>query len=247
MNSEGRAIVIIGDVVRSRRAPVATGDWLRRLTKDLNEAYGPERVAPFAFTQGDELQGLLRVDADPLRAVLVAGLDPAGLEMRWAVAAGPVATGRGRATERSGEAFFVARELIGSSARARDGLVMRSGSAPEDALLADLAPLLAELVGELTPRQREIAQLALVGGLRQADVAERLGVSRATISVTWSRSRVRSIERLARALRTVFAAGVAATAGAAAPSPKTAARARTGSATRVRTAAATRAAEEGTA
>lgn len=209
MNTEGRAIVIIGDVVRSRRSPAAAGDWLRRLTKELNEAYGADRLAPFAFTQGDELQGLLRAEADPLLAILLAGLDPAGLEMRWAVAGGRVATGRGRATERSGEAFFVARELIGSSARARDGLVMRSGSATQDALLGDLAPLLAELLGELTPRQREIAQLALVRGLRQADVAERLGVSRATISVTWSRSRVRSIERLARALRTLFATGVA--------------------------------------
>lgn len=215
MNSEGRAIVIIGDVVRSRRAPAAAGDWLRRLTRDLNEAYGSQRLAPFAFTQGDELQGLLRVEADPLRAVLLAGLDPAGLDMRWAVAAGAVATGRGRATERSGEAFYLARELIRSSARTRDGLVMRTGVAARDELLDDLAPLLAEMLSELTPRQREIANLALIAGLRQADVADRLGVSRATISVTWSRSRVRSIERLARALRTLFAAGIDEASGAA--------------------------------
>lgn len=202
--------MIIGDVVRSRESPAAAGDWLRRLTSELDAAYAAERLAPFAFTQGDELQGLLRVAADPLRAVLLASLDPAGLEMRWAVATGRVAEGRGRATERSGEAFYLARELIRSSARARDGLVMRSGSEVEDALLEDLAPLLAELLSELTPRQREISRLALVGGLRQADVAERLGVSRATISVTWTRSRVRSIERLARALRSLFAAGAGA-------------------------------------
>ena len=207
--------MIIGDVVRSRRAPAAAGEWLRRLTRDLNEAYGSQRLAPFAFTQGDELQGLLRVEADPLRAILLAGLDPGGLEMRWAVAAGAVATGRGRATERSGEAFFLARELIRSLARSREGLVIRTGAASRDELLDDLAPLLAELLGELTPRQREIASLALIVGLRQADVAERLGVSRATISVTWSRSRVRSIERLASALRTLFSAGVAEAAGAA--------------------------------
>ena len=198
------AIVIIGDVVRSRRSPAAAGDWLRRLTKELNEAYGADRLAPFAFTQGDELQGLLRAEADPLLAILLAGLDPAGLEMRWAVAGGRVATGRGRATERSGEAFFVARELIGSSARARDGLVMRSGSAT-DALLGDLAPLLAELLGELTPRQREIAQLALVRGLRQADVAERLGVSRATISVAADRAHLRALAGLADVVRTLLA------------------------------------------
>ena len=210
VNSEERGIVLIGDVIRSRQSPAAAGDWLRRLTVELDDAYGDGRVAPFAFTQGDELQGLLRTSADPLRAVLLAGLHGSGMPMRWAIAAGPIAAGQGRATERSGPAYFVARELIGSGGRPRDDLAMRSGSAPQDALLADLAPLLAELLADLSPRQREIARLALVEGLRQADVAERLAVSRATISVPWARSRVRSIERLARALRTIFADGVSA-------------------------------------
>lgn len=210
MNSEEQGIVLIGDVIRSRRAPAAAGDWLRRLTAELDEAYGERRLAPFAFTQGDELQGLLRTGADPLAAVLMAGLHPNGMPMRWAVAAGPIAPGQGRATERSGPAYFEARELIGAGVRSHGDLAMRSGSEPHDGLLADLAPLLAELLADLSPRQREIARLALVEGLRQADVAERLAVSRATISVTWARSRVRSIERLARALRTIFGDGVAA-------------------------------------
>jgi RNA polymerase sigma factor (sigma-70 family) len=209
VNGDERGIVIIADVVGSRRAPGAAGEWLRRLTRELNEAYGSDRLAPFAFTQGDEMQGLLRLEADPLRAILHASLDPSTTDMRWAIVAGPIASGRGPATERSGEAYFIARDLIGAVARARDGLGMRSGSRDTDLLLADLSPLLAELLGELSARQREIARLALVDGLRQAEVAERLGVSRATISVTWGRSRVRSIERLTRVLRTLFAAGVA--------------------------------------
>ena len=205
-----RAIVIIGDIVRSRRGPAAAGAWLRRLTQDLDAAYGPEAIAPFAFTQGDELQGLLAPDADPLRAVLIAALDDERQQMRWVVAAGTIAPGEGRATERTGEAFYAGRALIEATARTRDGLAMRSGDHRADGLLADLAPLLAELLDDLTARQREVARLALVEGLRQADVAERLDVSRASVSVTWGRGRIRSIDRLVRALGTIFRGGTAA-------------------------------------
>jgi hypothetical protein len=205
-----RGIVVFGDVVRSRRGPAAAGAWLRRLTHALDAAYGPEAIAPWAFTQGDELQGLLAPDADPLRAVLIAALDDERQPMRWVVAAGTIAPGEGRATERTGEAFYVARDLIAATARSRDGLAMRSGDERADRLLADLAPLLAELLDDLTSRQREVTRLALVEHLRQADVAERLDVSRASVSVTWGRGRVRSIDRLTRALRTIFADGAAA-------------------------------------
>jgi DNA-directed RNA polymerase specialized sigma24 family protein len=211
-SADQRAVVVIGDIVRSRRGPAAAGTWLRRLTRELDAAYGRDAIAPFAFTQGDELQGLLTPAADPLRAILIAALDEDRQTMRWAVAAGSIAPGEGRATERTGEAFYSARELIEATARTRDGLAMRSGDERADALLADLAPLLAGLLDDLTARQREVARLALVEHLRQADVAERLDVSRASVSVTWGRGRVRSIERLARALRTIFRDGAAAAA-----------------------------------
>jgi predicted DNA-binding protein (UPF0251 family) len=55
-----------------------------------------------------------------------------------------------------------------------------------------------------------IARLMLVERLRQSDVAERLGVSRATISVMAERARVRRIEGLLGALRQIVTEGVAA-------------------------------------
>jgi DNA-binding CsgD family transcriptional regulator len=203
-------IVLFGDVVGSRRAPAAASAWLRRLCRELEHLYGRDRLAPFAFTQGDELQGLLKLSADPVRAVLYASLHPEARPMRWAVVAGPVVPGEGPATERGGEAFLRARGEIERARRQRDGLLMVSGDATSDALLDDVAPVLAEQLWGLSTRQRTVARLALLEDLRQADIAERLGVSRATISVTWGRARVRSIERLASAVRTVFAAGVAA-------------------------------------
>ena len=47
--------------------------------------------------------------------------------------------------------------------------------------------MLAALLAELTDRQREVARLLLIEGLRRAEAAERLGVSRATVSVIATR------------------------------------------------------------
>ena len=167
MSGQPRAIVVFGDVVRSRDEPATSTSWLRTLEAELDAAI-PGRLAGFGFTQGDELQGLLRPDADPLEPVLRGSLHAEALPMRWVVAAGPVEPGRGPAT---------------------------------DALLDDLAPVLGDLLAELTVRQREVARLMLVDGMRQADVAERLEVKRATVSVLAERARVRRIASLAAALR----------------------------------------------
>jgi predicted DNA-binding protein (UPF0251 family) len=201
--------VLFGDVVRSRRDSPASTDWLRALQADLDAAYSPdERLAPFGFTQGDELQGLLRVTADPLRAVLRASLHPAARPMRWAIVAGQVDPGQGPATQRTGQAFIAARELLEAAKASRDRLCIAVGDPSADALLADLAPLLAELLGELTHRQREVTRLLLVEGLRRSEAAEVLDVSRATISVVADRARVRGIERLIDALRRIIRDGI---------------------------------------
>jgi RNA polymerase sigma factor (sigma-70 family) len=194
--------VLFGDVVRSRTdAPAATA-WLRELIAELERTYSPEeRLATFAFTQGDELQGLLRPTADPFLAVLRGTLSDHAQPMRWAIVAGSIEPGRGPATERTGPAFLAARELLDMARARREGLQVRVGEERADALLAGLAPLLADLLADLTDRQRSIARLMLVEGLRQSDVAERLGVSRATISVMAERARIRRIEELLGVLR----------------------------------------------
>jgi DNA-directed RNA polymerase specialized sigma24 family protein len=195
-----RALAIFGDVVRSRRDAPATAIWLRQLARELDETYGPERFAPFGFTQGDELQGLLRPSADPFEAILRAALREDNRPMRWVVVLGEVEPGSGPATERTGPVFLEARDLLAEAKRRRDRLLVRTGSTRIDALLDDLAPLLAELLDDLSTRQRVIGRLLLVDDLRQADAAARLDVSRATISVVAERGRIRPIGRLRRAL-----------------------------------------------
>jgi hypothetical protein len=199
------AIVLFGDVVRSRvDAPAATA-WLRTLRADLAEAY-PEfdRLASFEFTQGDELQGLLAATADPTTAILRAALHPDRLPMRWVAVRGEVDDGTGPATQRSGAAFIAARERLVTAAARRERIAAVRGIAWIDDLLDGTAPVLGELLEDLTARQREIAWLMLVEGCRPSEAAERLGVSRATISVAADRAHLRAIGELARVVRTLI-------------------------------------------
>jgi DNA-binding Xre family transcriptional regulator len=206
----GRPIgtVVFGDVVDSRRDPGSTA-WLRSLRADLDAAYAREqRLASFGFTQGDELQGLLAPGADPFRTILRAALAPDARDLRWAVVAGEIEPGTGPATERTGPAFHAARDALAVAKARREGLNAITGDGEADTLLGDLGPLLPELLGGLTARQREVGRLLLVDRLRQAEVADRLGVSRATVSVMADRARIRHLERLARALAAIFGYGV---------------------------------------
>ena len=200
------ALVLFGDVIRSRREPIAATAWLRVLTEDLTEAYADgERLAPFEFTHGDELQGLLRTTANPMRAILRANLHPDAVPMRWVIVAGEIDPGHGPATQRSGPAFIAARERLTIAAARRERLTIVSGDHATDELLDRLGPLLGDLLTDLTDRQREIAWPILVDGLRRSEAAERLGVSRATISVAADRAHLRSIGDLAGVIGTLLA------------------------------------------
>jgi predicted DNA-binding protein (UPF0251 family) len=207
VTSQAQATVLFGDVVDSRRDAGAAG-FLRTLRDELDRAYGAHGLAPTGFTQGDEIQLLLDTEADPFVAVLRAALHPDTRELRWAVVAGPVEPGVGPATERNGQAFRAARDLLVRARSRREGMLAITGDPAADALLAGLAPLFPALLAELTVRQREVARLLLVDGLRRAEVAERLRVSRATVSVIADRGRVRHLERLAASLAAIFAEGV---------------------------------------
>jgi hypothetical protein len=202
------AIVLFGDVIRSRRDARGSTTWLRTLMAELEASLPPgSLLAPFEFTQGDELQGLLAPGADPLDAVLRASFNPDRSPMRWVIVAGEVDPGTGPATQRTGAAFLRARERLAEAGARRDNLLMSSGDPATDALLDRLAPVLAEMLGDLTERQMVIGRLLVIDGIRRSEAADRLHVSRATVSVVADRAHIRSITRLASALRELFATG----------------------------------------
>jgi predicted XRE-type DNA-binding protein len=204
------ALAVFGDVVGSRKAGPASAAWLRALVRELDAAYGDQRLAPFGFTQGDELQGLLPGTADPLEGVFRAALreeeDPPA--MRWVVAAGAIEPRAGPATERTGPAFLEARALTTAVRRRRDLLAVRSGDEATDALLEDVAPPLGRLLADLTDRQRLVGRLLLVERMRQSEVAERLAIARPTVSVVADRAHVRDLERLRHAVVSLLRSGI---------------------------------------
>jgi RNA polymerase sigma factor (sigma-70 family) len=209
--TDGLGLVLFGDVVGSRRDSSGSTAWLRSLVAELDGAYGNERLAPFGFAQGDELEGLLQHTADPFAAILRAALGQEGRRMRWAAVCGEIdadSTGsKAPATERTGRAFLTARTAIEAARSGHVRLVILTGKPDVDELLADLAPALVDLLDGLTERQRTVARLALIDGMSQSEVADRLKVRRATVSVSFSRARVRPLQRLVAGMKRVYASG----------------------------------------
>ena len=207
--TDRRALVLFGDVVDSRRDAVGSTAWLRDLVADLDAVYVGQRFAPFGFSHGDEMQGLLESEADPFIAILRSALAPAGRRMRWVFVRGEVdpdpTEGRAAATEWTGPAFIKARAAMDATGSGHERLVILTGEAGVDRLLADLAPTLVDLLDSLTERQRTVARLALIDDLRQSQVADRLNIRRATVSVAFSRARIRSLARFVEGLRLVYA------------------------------------------
>jgi RNA polymerase sigma factor (sigma-70 family) len=222
MNRAKCGIVLFGDIERSRDDAPASTAWLEELRARLRQAYAGQTLAPFEFTQGDEIQGLLTTASDPFHAVLDATLrEHRGKgrvpSMRWVLVAGRVDPGKGPATRRTGEAFVGARQTLELARRRQDGLLCRTGDPEADALLDGTAPVLAAIIDDMTDRQRVVARLALIEGLTQAEIAVRLNIKRPTVSVSYRRADVRNLERLLGATRTIWSQGLARVLEAAAP------------------------------
>ena len=145
-----------------------------------------------------------RIDRrDPFAALLRAWLDPTTPGSRWAVVLGSTAD---------------ARAALDDAGRRRDRLVVRTGQADADALLADISPVLGTILAEMTPAQRRIAVRILGEGLRQSEVADALGISRASVSVANRRGHVPEARLLLRAMRAAWNAGLRLRDGVASPS-----------------------------
>lgn len=213
MREEGTGVVVAVAAAGASAGPAAAPGWLRDLAATLDDACGELLRSPFVQLDGGLLAAQLAAGADPIEAFLHGTLRQAErarsrAQLRWAIAAAGVETGQA-AGGASAVATDTAITALADGQRERVGLVMRSGHPGADRLLVDIAPVIAEMLELLTPRQRDVARLMLVDGLRQAEAAERLGIARSTVGVIAARARIRSVERLVDAARTVFAAGLA--------------------------------------
>jgi DNA-binding CsgD family transcriptional regulator len=199
------AIVVVGTDIEGLDGQPVAATRLASLRSGLDAAFPSGLLAPFGLEAG-RIVGLLAPGTDPLRPVLVGSVGDGAARVRWGIAQGPLASVRGGIARRARALASGADEAIDLGRARRDRLVVRTGVEGADRLLDGIAPLLVELLDDLTERQRTVARLILLDGLRQSDVADALGVSRATVSVMVGRGRIRSVERLAGAIRAVMSA-----------------------------------------
>jgi SatD family (SatD) len=149
------AVALIGDVTGSRALPSATA-WLDALCGDLNERYRADLVATFKRTKGDEVQGLLRPDADVMAAYLHYALAGDRLPMRWSIVSGEADAGEGPATDWTGQVLVAASDTVDAMKHTDDLLRIATGDAALDERLAVFGPWIADWAFELTAKQRTI-------------------------------------------------------------------------------------------
>jgi hypothetical protein len=164
--------VLTIDQQRSRSEPDRI-PALRELLADVPVLRAFERTA------GDEVQGVL----DDAGAVVEVALRLARTQ-QWStgVGAGPVREPLPPSTrEGSGPAFELAREAVQRAKGSSTHLAVRGADPPAARDAEAVLRLLAELVARRTPAGWQVADL-LARGASQAEVAERLGVSRQAVS-----------------------------------------------------------------
>ncbi|BAS29319.1 SatD family protein [Limnochorda pilosa] len=178
-------LALIADVVGSRRLP--DRERAQREIEGVLEQVNREAVgslrSPLGLIRGDEIQGVLRPDGDPLAWVRrlryrLVQLQPP-VRLRVGLGLGEVATAfEGRHTwELDGPAFHRSREALEAARAARGpATLLRSGRRDLDEGVNALLGLLDALVGRWTAEQWEaIAAYEDAGTYQRA--AGRLGIA----------------------------------------------------------------------
>jgi hypothetical protein len=188
------SIAVIGDMVGSRTLPTeqrrSTQVAFARLMDDLNEEFSGNFSAKFAITQGDEFEGLLRMEtADRVLPNLIWHIEerfPAPA-LRLGIGLGGIDTSipfpPQSAITLDGPAFHRAREAVVQAAKKQQmgGVFLGFGDI-HDAILNGLARVLHRQRQRWSDKQREVAML-LHNGMRQMEVARRTERKRQAVSI----------------------------------------------------------------
>jgi hypothetical protein len=185
-------VAVLADAVGSRRlaAPArqALQQQLRAALTTANRKWRKTISARFAITLGDQLEGLLTLEA-PLWDIV--HYLRAELDGDWIIACGrgPLSTAPGPSViELDGPCFHEAREALERAKQQR--LVLAFGG--YDAVANAFGAYYSALYWTWTSRQRQAA--ALLRTMEPAAVAERLGVDRSAISHLTRRISWRQVE-----------------------------------------------------
>ena len=185
---------IIGDMIGSRRLTAeARRDAQARLASALetvNSRFGADVAARFIITLGDEFQGLLNMEGDPVFAALTVLHEFRPYGIRLAIGSGPVTTAidPAAAIGADGPAFYNARRMV-------DGMKPDHGArlriAAEDAALEYRANTVLALCDKLalgwTDKQEDLCFRMLSARLSgekltQTALAESCGIGQSTVN-----------------------------------------------------------------
>ena len=181
------AIALIGDIVASRRLDprrrTALQGRLEQLLDAVNRQHRESIAARFLVTLGDEFQGVLtRGDAVP-DIVWQLETELRQIDVRIAIGLGTLHPPfKDYALGMDGPAFHQAREAIELSRKRRLNGGVFAGFGDDDPVLNGFARILRYVREGFTERQLHTAAL-LRGGIRQSEVADRLGVTRQMVNV----------------------------------------------------------------
>lgn len=189
----GNALVILGDVVGSRRMPGrrAFQGRLQDALASVNESWREDLHTPFTILKGvDEVGGILLSVAGLYRIFsrIGEGIHPA--RIRWALVHGEVDTGldTGVMARMDGPAFHRAAGMMDGLKRSRLLFDMETGDPVADPLIAGAVNLLLFAREDWTEREREV-QGMYRDGKSQEEIAGSLGITQQAVSQALRRIR----------------------------------------------------------
>ncbi len=177
-------LALIGDIRRSRQLPDrrTVQERLRTALDLLDRRYSGELASGFAITTGDEFQALLTSPAIGLAVVVACEEALEGLDLRYGLGWGTLATRlEPRAVGMDGPCFHAAREAIDAAKETGRWLGARGFGSEADQVLDGVFGLIGAVREEWTELQaRAVAMRRRVE--TQRELADRLSVDPSTVS-----------------------------------------------------------------
>jgi hypothetical protein len=202
-------VAVIGDVVGSKRLNrihrEAVQAKLDQFLVELNDEYRVAILSKFVITTGDEFQVLFKSAEAVADLIWAMEASLPEVSVRLGIGLGVLHTPlKEFAIGMDGPAFHEARSAIDIAKRKRwlGGVFAGFGEA-EDTILNGLARLLERQRSSMTESQREVAN-GLRSGLKQIDVAKKLGITRQAVHEHVNAMGWKTYEQGEAALRTAL-------------------------------------------
>lgn len=157
-------VVVIGDMVRSRRLPRARRariqDQLERLFLQINRDHKESVVTPLQFTAGDEFQGVLKTALDLFPVIHRIREATLPVSVRFGIGIGPITTPISKQPQAmDGPAFHRARDALERAQEFIGQICLSSGKREGDEVVNAWLDVLSFIRSTWSERRREVIHL----------------------------------------------------------------------------------------